>query len=99
MQDANIDPFEVEKLTLRHLKYPNINILGNNLPTTHSFYSLNYTTNVIIKNVLFSLQGIKKSAIYDGDTIIPLWTSPDSMMILASNYYGTKRFINNLGSN
>jgi hypothetical protein len=51
-----INSMDINKKTLRNNKYSNIVIFGNGeLPTTHSFYALNYQLRTVKQNVINSV--------------------------------------------
>jgi len=58
---------DLNKHTLRNNKYPNITVFGNaEPPTTHSFYALNYQLRVVKQNLINSMVGANKEAVYGG---------------------------------
>lgn len=74
LKKSKIDPFDVDKMTLKHNEYSNISIIGNNLKeSTFSFYSMNYRINAITQNVIASLLGSRKVSLFEGNSIAPLF--------------------------
>ena len=60
-----IDPFDISSETLRHQKYPNITIVGNNVKLSpYSFYGMNIRANVMINNICYSLLNSRKVSLY-----------------------------------
>jgi sulfide:quinone oxidoreductase len=79
---------EIDKHTLRHVRYPNVFSLGDagNLPTSKTGAAIRKQAPVAVKNVTASLNGTALPASYNGYTSCPLTTSRHTMLLAEFDY-------------
>ncbi len=86
---ANADGWvEVDKFTLRHVRYPNVFSLGDcsNLPTSKTGAAIRKQAPVVVSNVLAVRAGEVPSAQYDGYTSCPVVTGRGKLIMAEFNY-------------
>lgn len=91
-----MDPLNVDQMTLINKEFPNVHIIGNIVPTVYSFYTLNYMANTMAENIIKTELKSRDLAVYEGDSIFPLWTGVNSLRHFHLNYEKTKS-LNNIG--
>jgi sulfide:quinone oxidoreductase len=79
---------EIDKHTLRHVRYPNVFSLGDagNLPTSKTGAAIRKQAPVAVKNVTASLNGTALPASCNGYTSCPLTTSRHTMLLAEFDY-------------
>lgn len=86
---ANADGWvEVDKFTLRHVRYPNVFSLGDcsNLPTSKTGAAIRKQAPVVVSNLLSVRGGEAPSAQYDGYTSCPVVTGRGKLIMAEFNY-------------
>lgn len=79
---------EVDKHTLRHLRYPDVFALGDaaGLPTSKTGAAIRKQAPVLVRNLLESIRGRTPDASYDGYTSCPLVTGYGRMVLAEFDY-------------
>lgn len=79
---------EVDKATLRHVRYANIFALGDgsSLPTSKTAAAIRAQGPVLVSNLLATLKGENPAATYDGYTSCPLITRYGRLMLAEFDY-------------
>lgn len=79
---------EVDKHSLRHVRYPNVFALGDcsNLPTSKTGAAIRKQAPVLVKNLRSALQGEPPTASYDGYTSCPLVTGYGKLVLAEFDY-------------
>lgn len=79
---------DVDKETLRHVKFDNIFALGDssNLPTSKTGAAVRKQVPVLVENIEHAMKGEPLSAKYDGYTSCPLVTGYDSLIMAEFGY-------------
>ena len=82
---------DVDRYTLRHVRYPNVFGLGDasSLPTSKTAAAVRKQAPVAVANLLATIRGAEPPALYDGYTSCPL-VSGYGRLILAEFDYGLK---------
>ncbi|GAB4332907.1 MAG: FAD/NAD(P)-binding oxidoreductase [Dehalococcoidia bacterium] len=91
---ANADGWvDVDKHTLRHVRYPNVYSLGDasSLPTSKTGAAIRKQAPVVVKNVLAALDGKEPAARYDGYTACPIVTGYGRLVMAEFDYDLTPR--------
>lgn len=81
---------EVDKLSCRHTRFPNVFALGDcsSLPTSKTGAAIRKQAPVVVANVRAVLDGRKPDATYDGYTSCPLVTDYGSLILAEFDYDG-----------
>ncbi|CBL47032.1 Conserved hypothetical protein [gamma proteobacterium HdN1] len=81
---------DVNKNTLRHVRYNNIFSLGDcsSLPTSKTAAAVKAQAPILVKNLLSALQGQETIASYSGYTACPVTTSHGKVMLAEFKYDG-----------
>lgn len=84
---------EVDKSTLRHVRYPNVFALGDcsNLPTSKTGAAIRKQAPVLVENLMAVIGGGEPTASYDGYTSCPLVTGYGSLILAEFDYTLTPR--------
>ena len=79
---------DVDKDTLRHVRYANLFALGDcsNLPTSKTGAAIRKQAPVVVKNLIAAMNGQPLSARYDGYTSCPLVTGIGRLVLAEFNY-------------
>jgi sulfide:quinone oxidoreductase len=79
---------EIDKNTLRHVRYPNVFALGDagNSPNSKTGAAIRKQAPVVVKNLVASLSGTALPASYDGYASCPLTTSRHAMLLAEFDY-------------
>jgi sulfide:quinone oxidoreductase len=79
---------EIDKNTLRHVRYPNVFSLGDagNSPTSKTGAAIRKQAPVVARNVIASLKEASLPASYDGYTSCPLTTSRHKVLLAEFDY-------------
>jgi sulfide:quinone oxidoreductase len=79
---------EVDRRTLRHLRYANVFALGDvaSLPTSKTGAAIRKQAPVVVANLRAALKGEAATATYDGYTSCPLVTGYDSLVLAEFDY-------------
>jgi sulfide:quinone oxidoreductase len=79
---------DVDKLTLQHVRYPNVFALGDcsSLPTSKTGAAIRKQAPVVAANVMASIQSLPMTATYDGYTSCPLVTGYGSLILAEFDY-------------
>jgi sulfide:quinone oxidoreductase len=79
---------DVDKFTLRHVRYPNIFGLGDasNLPTSKTGAAIRKQAPVVVKNVISAIRGEPLAARYNGYTSCPLVTGYGKLVLAEFDY-------------
>jgi sulfide:quinone oxidoreductase len=88
---ANKDGWvEVDKLTLQHVRFPNVLGLGDasSLPTSKTGAAIRKQSPVVATNLVSLIQGQPLGKKYDGYTSCPLVTGYDSLVMAEFDYDG-----------
>jgi sulfide:quinone oxidoreductase len=84
---------EVDRATLRHVRYPNVFSLGDasSLPTSKTGAAIRRQAPVVAANVLAYLDGQPLPSTYDGYTACPLVTGYGKLVLAEFDYDGRPR--------
>lgn len=52
MTESQINPLNVDSRTLVNKDYPTIHVIGNIVPSVHSFYGYNFMAHVMARNII-----------------------------------------------
>lgn len=79
---------DVDKGTLRHVRYGNVFALGDcsNLPTSKTGAAIRKQTPVLVSNLRAAIRGLALPARYDGYTSCPLITGIGKLVLAEFNY-------------
>jgi len=79
---------DVDRLTLRHHRFPNVFALGDcsNLPTSKTGAAIRKQAPVLVRNLLAAMQGQPAPARYDGYTSCPVITGIGKLVLAEFNY-------------
>ncbi len=79
---------EVDKLSLQHVRYPNVFALGDcsNLPTSKTGAAIRKQAPTVTANLMATIQGMPMVATYDGYTSCPLVTGYGSLILAEFDY-------------
>jgi sulfide:quinone oxidoreductase len=79
---------DVDRHTLRHVRYPNVYGLGDSssLPTSKTGAAIRKQAPVVVANLLASLRGAGEDAAYDGYTSCPLVTGYGKLILAEFDY-------------
>jgi sulfide:quinone oxidoreductase len=79
---------EVDKHSLRHVRYPNVFGLGDNssLPTSKTGAAVRKQAPVVVENLMAAIQGESLEASYDGYTSCPLVTGYGKLILAEFDY-------------
>lgn len=79
---------DVDKGTLRHVRYGNVFALGDcsNLPTSKTGAAIRKQTPVVVANLRAAMRGMAPPARYDGYTSCPLVTGIGKLVLAEFNY-------------
>ncbi len=79
---------DVDKETLRHVRYPNVFALGDasNLPTSKTGAAIRKQAPVLVENLLCAARGEPLTARYDGYTSCPLVTGYGKLILAEFDY-------------
>ncbi|HEY8503484.1 MAG TPA: FAD/NAD(P)-binding oxidoreductase [Gemmataceae bacterium] len=79
---------EVDKYSLRHVRYPNVFSLGDasSLPTSKTGAAIRKQAPVLVKNLLAVMKGKPPEARYDGYTSCPLVTGYGKLVLAEFDY-------------
>lgn len=82
---------DVDKHTLRHVRYANVFGLGDctSTPNSKTAAAIKSQAPVLVSNLLQSLRGQSQSASYDGYAACPLTTSQGRVLLAEFTYGGT----------
>ncbi|HEX2530545.1 MAG TPA: FAD/NAD(P)-binding oxidoreductase [Burkholderiaceae bacterium] len=89
LADAN-GWLEVDKNSLRHVRYPNVFGLGDctSTPNSKTAAAIKSQAPVLVKNLLQAIDGLGNAAQYDGYAACPLTTSVGKVMLAEFTYGG-----------
>lgn len=81
---------DVDKFTLRHVRYPNVHALGDvaSTPNSKTAGAVRQQAPVVVRNLLAELGGKHPSARYDGYGTCPLTTAKGKAMLAEFVYDG-----------
>ncbi|MEZ4661406.1 MAG: FAD/NAD(P)-binding oxidoreductase [Caldilineaceae bacterium] len=88
---ANADGWvDVDKFTLRHVRYPNVFALGDasSLPTSKTGAAIRKEAPVLVKNLMAVRKGAAPAAQYHGYTSCPVVTGYGSLVLAEFDYDG-----------
>ena len=90
LADAN-GWLDVDKHTLRHLRYPNVFGLGDctSTPNSKTVAAIKSQAPVLVCNLLSALRGKASEQVYDGYAACPLTTSKGKVLLAEFTYGGT----------
>ena len=79
---------DVDKYTLRHVKYPNVFALGDasSLPTSKTGAAIRKQAPVLVKNLVAAMQSKPLTGSYDGYTACPLVTGYGKLVMAEFDY-------------
>jgi len=79
---------DVDKSTLRHIKFPNVFALGDcsNLPTSKTGAAIRKQAPVVVQNLLAAMRNRPLSATYNGYTSCPLVTGIGKLVLAEFDY-------------
>lgn len=79
---------EVDKTTLRHVRYPNVYGIGDasSLPTSKTAAAIRAQGPVLVHNLLAGLRGVQPTDLYNGYTSCPLITGYGRLMLAEFDY-------------
>jgi sulfide:quinone oxidoreductase len=79
---------DVDKHTLRHVRFPNVFSLGDNssLPTSKTGAAIRKQAPVLVENLLAVRAGRAPAAIYDGYTSCPVVTGRGKLIMAEFDY-------------
>lgn len=86
---ANADGWvEVDRHTLRHVRYPNVFALGDasSLPTSKTGAAIRKQAPVLVENLLAAREGRPPEAVYDGYTSCPVVTGYGKLILAEFDY-------------
>ncbi|URM88726.1 NAD(P)/FAD-dependent oxidoreductase [Streptomyces sp. MRC013] len=81
---------EVDKHTMRHVRYPNVWALGDagSTPNSKTGAAVRKQAPVLVENLLASMNGREPTAAYDGYSSCPLTTARDKVLLAEFDYSG-----------
>jgi sulfide:quinone oxidoreductase len=79
---------EVDRASLRHVRYPNVFALGDasSLPTSRTAAAARKQAPVLVANLLAAMRGAEGSARYDGYTACPIPTGYGKLLLAEFDY-------------
>lgn len=79
---------DVDKYTLRHVRYPNVFALGDasSLPTSKTGAAIRKQAPVVVRNLISAMRGEPPAARYDGYTSCPLVTGYGKLVLAEFDY-------------
>ena len=79
---------EVDRHTLRHVRYPNVFALGDasSLPTSKTGAAIRKQAPVLVENLLAAREGRPPEAVYDGYTSCPVVTGYGKLILAEFDY-------------
>lgn len=80
----------IDKFTLRHVKYPNVWSLGDcsNLPTSKTLAAALSQTNVLVHNIFSAIDGRPINAMYSGYSSCPIFVGQNKLLLCEFKYDG-----------
>ncbi|MCP9956201.1 MULTISPECIES: NAD(P)/FAD-dependent oxidoreductase [Streptomyces] len=81
---------EIDKHTMRHVRYPNVWALGDagSSPNSKTGAAVRKQAPVVAENLLATMNGREPTAAYDGYSSCPLTTARDKMLLAEFDYSG-----------
>jgi sulfide:quinone oxidoreductase len=81
---------EVDKINLRHARFPNVFALGDasSLPTSKTGAAIRKQAPVVVENLLAAMQGQPPTASYNGYTSCPIVTARGKLVMAEFDYDG-----------
>ncbi|MFD5433720.1 FAD-dependent oxidoreductase [Kitasatospora sp. NPDC127067] len=81
---------EIDKYTMRHVRYPNVWALGDagSSPNSKTGAAVRKQAPVLVENLLATLDGREPEAAYDGYASCPLTTARNKMLLAEFDYSG-----------
>lgn len=81
---------EIDKHTMRHVRYPNVWALGDagSSPNSKTGAAVRKQAPVLVENLLAALAGREPTAAYDGYSSCPLTTARNKMLLAEFDYSG-----------
>ncbi|MFJ9683354.1 FAD/NAD(P)-binding oxidoreductase [Streptomyces sp. NPDC101194] len=81
---------EIDKHTMRHVRYPNVWALGDagSSPNSKTGAAVRKQAPVVVENLLATMNGREPTAAYDGYSSCPLTTARNKMLLAEFDYSG-----------